>query len=62
MLMVLMRALAFFINHNIQFKIVHSTYIAITTGSSAFMIACVYRPPGSCSDAFCDKLLCTRLH
>ena len=36
----------FFVNHNIHFKIV---------GSPAFVIACVYRPPGSCSDAFCDE-------
>ena len=49
---------SFFVNHNIQFKIVYSpSYksfenIAITIGSPAFVIACVYRPPGSCSDAF----------
>ena len=51
----------FFVNHNIQFKIVDSpSYksfenIAITIGSPAFVIACVYRPPGSCSDALCDE-------
>ena len=27
----------------------------ITIGSPAFVIACVYRPPGSCSHAFCDE-------
>ena len=53
--------ISFFVNHNIQFKIVDSpSYksfenIAITIGSPAFVIACVYRPPGSCSDAFCDE-------
>ena len=51
----------FFVNHNIQFKIVDSLFyksfenIAITIGSPAFVMACVYRPPGSCSDAFCDE-------
>ena len=51
----------FFVNHNIHFKIVDSPFyesfenIAITSGSPAFVIACVYRPPGSCSDAFCDE-------
>ena len=51
----------FFVNHNIHFKIVDSPFyesfenIAITIGSPAFVIACVYRPPGSCSDAFCDE-------
>ena len=51
----------FFVNHNIQFKIVDSPFfesfenIAITIGSPGFIIACVYRPPGSCSDAFCDE-------
>ena len=50
-----------FVNHNIQFKIVdRPSYksfenIAITTGSPAFVMAFVYRPPGSYSDAFCDK-------
>ena len=29
--------------------------IAITIGSPAFVIAFVYRPPASCSDAFCDE-------
>ena len=52
---------SFLVNHNIHFKIVDSpSYksfenIAITIGSLAFVIACVYRPPGSCSDAFCDE-------
>ena len=51
----------FFVNHNIHFKIVDSpSYksfenIAIILGSSVFVIACVYQPPGSCSDAFCDE-------
>ena len=51
----------FFVNHNIHVKIVDSPFyesfenIAITIGSPAFVIACVYRPPGSCSDAFCDE-------
>ena len=35
----------FFVNHN------------ITIGSLAFVTVCVCRPPGSCSDAFCDKFL-----
>ena len=51
----------FLVNHNIQFKIVDSPFyesfenIVITIDSPAFVIACVYRRPGSCSDAFCDE-------
>ena len=51
----------FFVKHNIQFKIIDSPSnksfknIAIIIGSPAFVIACVYRIPGSCSDAFCDE-------
>ena len=50
-----------FFNHNIQFKIGDSpSYksfenVAIIIGSAAFVIACVYRPPASSSDAFCDE-------
>ena len=59
--MVLVGGVGFFVNHNIQFKIVDSpSYksfenIAITIGFPAFVIVCVYWPPGSCSDAFCDE-------
>ena len=51
----------FFVNHNIQFKRVDSPFyesfenIVITIGSPAIVIACVYRLPGSCSDAFCNE-------
>ena len=53
----------FFVNHNIQLKIVESpTYmsfdsIVIVIGSSAgpFVIACVYRPSASSSDAWFDQ-------
>ena len=55
----------FFLNENIKFKILDSpTYtsfenIVIGIGSSTrpFTIACVYRPPGSCSDEFFDQFL-----
>ena len=53
----------FFLNENIKFKILDSpTYtsfenIVIGSSTSPFMIACVYRPPGSCSDEFFDQFL-----
>ena len=55
----------FFLNENIKFKILDSpTYtsfetivIGIGSSTSPFMIACVYRPPGSCSDEFFDQFL-----
>ena len=55
----------FFVIENIKFKILDSpTYttfenlvIDIGSSTSPFMIACVYRPPGSCSDEFLDQFL-----
>ena len=55
----------FFLNENIKFKILDSpTYtsfenivIGIGSSTSPFTIACVYRPPGSCSDEFFDQFL-----
>ena len=57
--------LAFFVIENIKFKILDSpTYtsfenlvIDIGSSTSPFTIACVYRPPGSCSDEFLDQFL-----
>ena len=49
------------VNPNIQLIMVDSpsckyfANIAINIGSSAFVIACVYQPNGSWSDAFCDE-------
>ena len=55
----------FFVIENIKFKILDSpTYttfenlvIDIGSSTSPFMIACVYGPPGSCSDEFLDQFL-----
>ena len=55
----------FFLNENIRFKILDSpTYtsfenivIGIGSSTSPFTIACVYRPPGSCSDEFFYQFL-----
>ena len=53
----------FFLNENIKFKTLDSpTYtsfenivVAIGSSDSPFMVACVYRPPGSCSENFFDQ-------
>ena len=50
----------FLLNENVKFKILDSpTYtsfenivIGIGSFTSSFVISCVYRPPGSCSDEF----------
>ena len=55
----------FFLNENIKFKILDSptyisfenTVIGIGSSTSPFTIACVYQPPGSCSDEFFDQFL-----
>ena len=55
----------FFVIENIKFKILDSPtsttfenlVIDIGSSTSPFMIACVYRPPGSCSDEFLDQFL-----